>query len=398
MPKSVLIVDDERQILRSFSRLFMDAPYVVHTAESGREALVILSETPIDMVISDMRMPDMDGYALLREVKRLHPETIRLILSGYADERVIFNALQNNLAKLYLFKPWNNGELLSTITRVFQAEDELKDMEIFETVNGLEDLPTLLTTYNRLVALIEQDAAMDALASVIEEDPAITMRVLRIANSAFYGTNTGSVRQAITFLGLINVRNIVLTSSIYESAPDTPIVQKQLRILWRQSTLTSRIMLLLYQKVLNRKPTGDILSAGLLHDIGKLVTLNRFPAKFMRLYENPDLTDIPWQDEKETELFGKTHTDIGAYLLHWWGLPYSLIEAARYHHLPEDPRVINQELVSIIHLADCFAWELSGMPPKHGLSPFALKLLKLDPEELRSYVTDETENLLHNLS
>ena len=99
MPKSVLVVDDEKQILRSFNRLFMDAPYEIHTAESGQDALVLLAETQIDMIISDMRMPGMDGYALLREVKRLYPETIRLILSGYADERVIFNALQNNLAK-----------------------------------------------------------------------------------------------------------------------------------------------------------------------------------------------------------------------------------------------------------------------------------------------------------
>ena len=397
MPKSVLVVDDEKQILRSFNRLFMDAPYEIHTAESGQDALALLAGTQVDMIISDMRMPGMDGYALLREVKRLYPETIRLILSGYADERVIFNALQNNLAKLYLFKPWNNVEIMSTIDRVFQAEGELKEMRLFETVNVLEDLSVQLTTYNRLVALIEQDAAMDALAAVIEEDPAITTRVLRIANSAFYGTNTGSVRQAITFLGLINVRNIVLTSSIFESAPNTPLVRSRLDILWRQSTLTSRIMLLLYQRVINRKPTGDILSAGLLHDIGKLVTLNRFPDKFMRLFENPDMTDVPWQDAMETELFGKTHTDIGAYLLHWWGLPYALMESARFHHMPDDPRVINQELVCVIHLADCFAWELTGMPPKHGLSPFALKFLKLDADELRNLITAETPNLVQNL-
>ena len=123
MAKSILLVDDERQILRAFSRLFIDSPHEIHLVDNGREALELLDRIPVDMVISDMRMPEMDGYALLREVKARHPETIRLILSGYADERVIFDALQNNLAKLYLFKPWNNEELLGNIDRILGTEE-----------------------------------------------------------------------------------------------------------------------------------------------------------------------------------------------------------------------------------------------------------------------------------
>lgn len=397
MAKSILLVDDERQILRAFSRLFIDSPHEVHLVDNGREALELLDRTPVDMVISDMRMPQMDGYALLREVKARHPDTIRLILSGYADERIIFDALQHNLAKLYLFKPWNNEELLGIIDRILHTEDELRNMRLFDTINGLDDLQVRMTTYNRLVELIGQDAGMDSLAAVIEEDPAITTRVLRIANSAFFGSATGSVRQAITYLGLINVRNIVLTSSILETMPDDPSVRLQMDMLWRQSALTSRIMLLLYQKALNRKPAGDLLTAGLLHDVGKLITLNRFPDRFAKLFDNPDLTDIPWQDEMEVGLFGNTHTDIGAYLLNWWGLPFSLTEAARYHHRPEDPRAINRELIAVIHLADCLAWELLGMPPKHGINPFALRQLNLDIEQLRDIVSAESELLLSNI-
>lgn len=397
MAKSIMLVDDERQILRAFSRLFVDSEHEIHLVDNGRDALALLSKTHVDMVISDMRMPEMDGYALLREVKAKYPDTVRLILSGYADERIIFDALQNNLAKLYLFKPWNNEELLGIINRILGAEDELKAMRLFETINGLDDLPTHLTTYNRLAGLIGEDAGMDEIATVIEADPAITTRVLRIANSAFYGTSTGSVHQAITYLGLINVRNIVLTSSIFESSPSIPLVRKRMDLLWRQSALTSRIMILIYQRILNRKPAADILSAGLLHDIGKLILLSRFPDAYGKLYENPDLKDIPWQDEMETELFGSTHTDIGAYLLNWWGLPFSLMEASRYHHNPGDPRAVNRDLVSVIHLADCLAWELLGMPPRHGIDPFSLHRLKLDVEVLRDMISTEAEPLLRQI-
>lgn len=397
MTKSILLVDDERQILKAFSRLFQDSPHTLHLAESGKEALERLGTTPVDMVISDMRMPDMDGYALLKQVKQRYPDTIRLILSGYADERIIFNALQNNLAKLYLFKPWNSEELLGIINRILQTEDELRNMRLFETINGLDDLPTHLTAYNRLAALISSDAGMDAIADVIESDPAITTRVLRIANSAFYGTSTGSVRQAITYLGLINVRNIVLSSSIFESAPADKLVRNRMELLWRHSALTSRIMLLVYQRLLHRKPAGDILSAGLLHDIGKLITFSHFPEASARLFDNPDKRDVPWHDEMELSLFGKTHSDIGAYLLNWWGLPFALMEASRYHHTPEDERIVNRELVCIIHLADCLAWELLGMPPRHGISPHALHLLKLDIEQLRDAVGAQTDELLHQI-
>jgi HD-like signal output (HDOD) protein len=120
-----------------------------------------------------------------------------------------------------------------------------------------------------------------------------------------------------------------------------------------------------------------------------MITLARFPDRSAVLFEDPEQRDTPWHDEKETALFGSTHTDIGAYLLNWWGLPFALMEASRYHHIPEDPRVVNRELVSVIHLADCLAWELLGMPPRHGINPFALHQLGLDIEPLRALVDQD---------
>jgi len=398
MNKAILLVDDERQILRSFAKIFLDLPYTILVAESGKEALRIINSETVSMVISDMRMPEMDGYALLREIKQKFPNIIRIILSGYADERVILKALQNNLAKLYLFKPWDNDEMIRILEHVFQAEEDLLKMDIFHAVLGLDDLPTKLSTYNRLTELIENDADIDALAGVIEGDIAISTRVLRIVNSAFYGAKTGSVKQAITFLGLINVRNIVLTSSIYESAATDPTTQKRLGLLSKHSTMTSRIMLIIYQEILKKKPSGDILSAGLLHDIGKLVTLNRFPDKFSLLFQNPDLMDVPWNDSMEMNLFGSTHTNIGAYLLNWWSLPYTLSEASRYHHQPENPNVMNKELVSVIHLADCLAWEMNGIPTKHGISPWALHQINTDIEVLRDLISSVESSIFEGIS
>ncbi|MDK2807566.1 MAG: hypothetical protein PWP24_299, partial [Clostridiales bacterium] len=99
-PKTILLVDDERPILKAFQRIFMDTDYEILTANSAMEALGLLTSNKVHMIISDMRMPEMDGYELLEKVKLLYPSIIRIILSGYSDETAVLRALQRNLAKL----------------------------------------------------------------------------------------------------------------------------------------------------------------------------------------------------------------------------------------------------------------------------------------------------------
>lgn len=91
MSKSILFVDDEKAILNSIRREFFDSPYDVYIANGGREALDILEKNHIDLIVSDMRMPEMDGYELLKRVKLLYPEVTRLILSGFTDEKLYLN-------------------------------------------------------------------------------------------------------------------------------------------------------------------------------------------------------------------------------------------------------------------------------------------------------------------
>lgn len=118
MKKSILFVDDEKPILRSLSRLFFQTDYEVFTAESVEYALKILKSTKIDLVVSDMRMPGMQGNEFLEIVKEKYPHIERLILSGYADEQLVIDALENNLASTYMFKPWVNSEMLNTVSQL----------------------------------------------------------------------------------------------------------------------------------------------------------------------------------------------------------------------------------------------------------------------------------------
>jgi response regulator RpfG family c-di-GMP phosphodiesterase len=111
----VLLVDDEESILNSLRRLLRSQPYDVLLANSGAQALEIMEQHPIDLVMTDARMPAMDGATLLAEIHRRHPSTTRILLTGYADLTMIIKAINEGQIHRYISKPWNDEEMLLTL-------------------------------------------------------------------------------------------------------------------------------------------------------------------------------------------------------------------------------------------------------------------------------------------
>lgn len=124
-PARLLCVDDEPSILSALKRVFRPHGYTVFTATSGKEGLAILEREPIDVVISDMRMPEMDGAQFLEQVFQRWPETKRILLTGYADAAATIAAI--NLGKIwrYVAKPWHDDELVLTVQQAI-AHRQLK--------------------------------------------------------------------------------------------------------------------------------------------------------------------------------------------------------------------------------------------------------------------------------
>ncbi len=108
---SLLLVDDEENILRSLQRVLRNEPYEVQSASSGEEALALLSTQRFDLVISDARMPGMDGPSLLSEIKKQWPWSIRILLTGYADINSTIKAINDGQIYRYISKPWDDEEL-----------------------------------------------------------------------------------------------------------------------------------------------------------------------------------------------------------------------------------------------------------------------------------------------
>jgi two-component system, NtrC family, sensor kinase len=116
-PPRILFVDDEKNVLRAIERLFLDDGYEILTATSGNDGLDILSRvSPVQIVISDYRMPGMNGVEFLREVCERWPDTVRIVLSGYADTVAVVSAINEGQIYKFIAKPWNDDELKVTIS------------------------------------------------------------------------------------------------------------------------------------------------------------------------------------------------------------------------------------------------------------------------------------------
>lgn len=120
---TILCVDDEAQILTSLKRLFRRAGHTVHLANSGTEALDFLKENTVDLVISDMRMPEMDGNAFLSSVASEWPETVRLLLTGFSDMESTVGAINNGSIYRYIAKPWDDTDILLTIQSALETKN-----------------------------------------------------------------------------------------------------------------------------------------------------------------------------------------------------------------------------------------------------------------------------------
>ena len=131
---TILCVDDEANVLKSLRRLFLDEDYEILTAESGKEGLALLEQRQsVQVVISDYRMPEMDGVAFLKEVHERWPETVRIVLSGYADTAAVVAAINEGQVYKFIPKPWNDDELKVAIAKaveryfLVQANNQLNE-------------------------------------------------------------------------------------------------------------------------------------------------------------------------------------------------------------------------------------------------------------------------------
>lgn len=176
--RSVLCVDDEKNILNSLRRLLRQENYNLLTASSGAEGLKMLEETPVQLVISDQRMPEMSGVDFLSRVREKYPEIIRIILSGYTDVNSITDAINKGHIYKFLLKPWDERNLLLEIRQALQKYDLIEDNHRLhqQVLRQNEELKRVNENLEQIVAartseLGLQNQALELSHAILEDIP-----------------------------------------------------------------------------------------------------------------------------------------------------------------------------------------------------------------------------------
>lgn len=356
MPRKIAFVDDEVEILRALKRLFHTTEYECTYFNKAADFIHYLEQNSVDLLITDIRMPETDGIELMKRVKEIRPEIIRVALSGYTDSRQILAALDSGLARLYIYKPWDNDELINLIEGLIGLMRKLKNSELTHSINNLGSLPTLPKIYQSVVNAIENDAGASEISRIIETDPAITAKLLRIANTAYYGSRTGTVQQAITLLGLSNIRQIILSNAVFDKCEHLPFIKD----IWQHAAYTNKGVIYLHQLLYGKTIPAHAGVVGLMHSIGLLFIASANVTLYLQIID--ELTQSTSEIAKdnltciERKLIGFSHSEIGSYLLNWWELPFDIIESAYAYRAPQMEGLTNTNITALVHVASHFAY------------------------------------------
>ncbi len=318
---TVLFVDDEPNVLQGIKRATrnMREVWAMYFAPGGESALAFIADTPVDVIVSDMRMPGMDGAELLRLVRERQPGIARIMLSGYAEEEAIFRSTQ--VAHQFLSKPCDVDELKATIEDIRACRDALPPDAIRDMVGRIESLPALGDVYADLTDAMDRDTAnADNLGQIVSRDVALTAELLRLVNSAFFGLSRRieNVGQAIGFLGIDVVRAIVAGHDVFTTDNVDTV---DVAALAKRSELTAALCrAAMVRDGATISEAADGYLAGMLHEIGALVLAQ------MDAVETSELEAVLAVDDTTNErlVLGVDRFTVAAYLLGLWGFPKAI--------------------------------------------------------------------------
>ena len=332
--KRILFVDDEAKVLDRLRRMLYckRKHWDMHFALGADAALKACEATSFNVVVSDMRMPGMDGATLLGHIRDRFPGAARIVLSGHAEPGMHTRVL--SVAHRFLNKPCDSIELQATIERVCTLQETLSAVELRKIVGEVSELPSLSTTYLALMqAAQDPTLTVAGVAAIINKDIAMSAKVLQLANSAFFGLarNTASLQDSVAHLGIDTIKNLALATDVFRVlAPSSHVPSCVWEAMQQHGVHAAAIAAQLPVAKQNREVA---VLAALCHDVGKLLVAYKMPDLFSEIQARVQANKCK-DFEAEEELLGFSHAEIGAYILGLWGIPDLVVEAIAHHHHP----------------------------------------------------------------
>ncbi len=353
----VLFVDDDPRLLQGLRRMLhgMRSSWDMRFVENGPLALEALEREDFDVIVCDMRMPEMTGAEVLGIVRKRHPLVARIVLSGQSEQESILQAL--GAVHQFMSKPCSQQNLIETISRACSLRDILHNESLRRLVNGLKFIPSPPDRYKRLIEKMESDQdCVDDIAAVVGSDPAMSAKILQLVNSDFFSAAQRVIdpKEAVRIIGADTMRSLVLSVDVFSECKQ--IEKKGLSIdnLWAHCITVGAFARQICIVENAGIDTAELaFTAGSLHDIGKLVLALNCQDKWQELQKMVSHGGLDYSTA-EKEVFGVSHAEIGAYLLGLWGIPVAIVETVAFHHNPGLYSGSEISPVCAVYLADVF--------------------------------------------
>lgn len=295
------------------------------------DAWRIVEEWRPHAVAALAKPPDLDGIELLARVQHAWPGTVRVVLG--ADEDAEHGLRSLRIAHRAVPEPVEPAALLEVLRRMVLLADLVGRPGVREMLGRIGSLPAVPSVYTRLSRrLADSNASVFELGELVAMDSVLATQVLRMANSAYFGRHAPvtKIEAAAARLGTRLLRSLVLSAEVYGRFPVSPFMAERLEALQAHASLVARIASSIEPAAAWK---DDAFTAGLLHDVGKLLLAAHVPdvhASIVREAERTRRTE----HEVEWQRLGVHHGTLGACLLGMWGLPSVILEAVHEHHDP----------------------------------------------------------------
>jgi putative nucleotidyltransferase with HDIG domain len=379
MVKNILFVDDEPKVLEGLQRMLrvMRHEWNMAFVTSGLDALDALDQQSFDVVVTDMRMPGMDGARLLEHMVERHPRVTRIVLSGHADQETLMRAA--GVAHQYISKPCDAATLRAKMSETLALRELMADSRLKELVSQVKQLPSLPSRFSALIdELASTDAAVDRVAAIVERDMGMTAKVLQLANSTFFGgrCRVSSAAESVRLLGVDTIRALVVSSRAFSQLERCKDQYDVAALGGHCLNVSHCARVIAAAQHADGQMLADATTAGLLHDIGKLVFADVLGAEY------PTTLSRHWQSgrpvwEVEQECFGATHAAVGAYLLGQWGLPDTVVGAVAWHHTPDHSVTDAFSALTAVHVGNAVVHDLEKRRnPERSRAPIVAAYLE----------------------
>lgn len=369
----VLFLDDEEEILISLKKILLIERYKQVYFTSPKEALKFLESTQVNVIISDMKIPEMSGEEFLKKAGEIAPGSIKLIFSSFKEKASVLDMLAKGYAHYYLLKPWNDDDLRNTLNKFCSINADLDKNKMQKYINAFSKLPApTQMNWNLNRMLDEENINMNKITEEIEFNPFLATKVLQIANSVSYGLKKEivSIRAAVILIGLRQLKALVISFELLNAFSNIvdKRFEKTVNQFWHESLKKAIIAKRIAEAWGSRVDKDLIFISALLSNIGYLVWLYTSPEDFnaFLMLSKQKLMSIA---EAEQNLFFIEHTKLGAVLLKLWNIPAKIIEAVENHHALE----ANDDTIKIIQIADYLDGSDHDFPHDNSIDETALK-------------------------